>query len=109
MTTEPTCTCQPNWYGQVCDISNTNAELLIKNIDQDIKNLGNSTDLSEVMIQNLVTYQNIIASNSSMITPELAEQINNIAQNQINMIIEGKIQPNENILNVLDFSLELTL
>ncbi len=103
------CACINDWQGKLCDISKEEAVILVNKISSEIEAISKDQVLSDKTINNLKTLQSLISSDSSFVTPKLINNVISLTENQIKKMAKGEISPNPSSLNLLDFSLDLTL
>ncbi len=103
------CKCTKGWFGQYCNISSVETGKIIAAMDDKIKAIKPGIPLSNDMIEDLKVFQNILSSKPELATPGLTTKVSKMAKQQIELIAAGKVGPNPNMLNLLDFSLDLTL
>ena len=60
-------------------------------------------------MENIRMIQNLALTNTTLITQDLKDTIVSISTNQVNLVIDGKSPMNKELLNMLDFSLQLTM
>jgi len=105
------CTCKNNWLGQFCDLTEQAAQELVSDMNRQLDTISSdsSQPLSNEIINNLKQYQSIIASKPDYVTNELTNKISELAQSQIELMMTGQTATNPNLINLLDFSLDLTM
>ena len=52
--------------------------------------------------------KNLVGNNSTMISPELTNQINDLIKNRVELISQGKLEVQPEILKLLDLGLYLS-
>jgi len=103
------CSCINPWAGEICTIGADEASMIINDFNKSISGLASSTSkISNEDIKNINLYQSLIASYPNLIDTKTTLEMSKLAENQINLVAEGKAEANPNLLNILDFSLELT-
>jgi len=74
-----------------------------------IDSFNSNSEMSNDMINTISSLQAILDKFSDQIPDALKEKIFNLATNQIDLLQNGTIEPNPNLLNLLDLSLGLSL
>jgi len=94
--------------GQYCDLSEQDALRLVTSVNIQLETISTFTALNNTVINDLKEYQSIVASKPEYVTNELTSKINELVKSQIELMMTGKIDTNPNLINLLDFSLDLT-
>jgi len=71
--------------------------------------INSQSELSNSMINTISSLHTILDQFPDQITDSLKNEILNIAINQMDLLQNGNIEPNPNLLNILDLSLRFSL
>ncbi len=98
-----------NWFGVLCEnkANSENTLSVLSSLTSMLDSLDTTKIISTKTINQLTDLQRLIGRNTSLITNELNNQIANLGENQINLLLNGSIKADPNLLKVLDFSMDL--
>ncbi len=103
------CKCIFGWTGLTCSISLLEIDKLIKMVTDTISSIKDDFPITDKQITTLSKYSDLVKSNPSLITHPLTQDISKIAKTQVELIEESKAPIKPEFLNILDFSLYLSL
>jgi len=105
------CKCSSGFFGSSCslEISERTVDTLIPNIDSVLDSIDINSELTNEDINYISSLQSILEQFPDKIPEDIKSHIVNLAKSQIDLIMNGNINPNPNLLNILDLSLGISL
>jgi len=99
------CNCSVNWIGQDCNISSNDTLSLINEILDQLNSLNSTSVISYDMLGNIEVLRGLIQSNSSLLTSDLTNSINDFINNQINLEYSSNSTTDPELLKLLDLGI----
>ncbi len=103
------CICLPGWHGQLCNLNDEQAKEYADQLISGINNIKNGTIISDEQLDNIIMIQSLTNTNKDLINQELKDNIQGLTENQLNLVAEGLSPAKKKLLNLLDFSFQLSL
>ena len=72
------------------------------------KNSDNIAVISTKQLEDIRLIQSLYSTNSTSLTPDVKQTIMDLAKSQVNLVVDGDTPPSQDLLNLLDFSLQLS-
>jgi len=86
-----------------------NSQHYVEEITKMLDSLSDNTELPNTVINSFLSLNNILSQFPDQITDNIKSLLLNLASNQIDLLLNGNIKPNPNLLNVLDLSFSFSL
>ncbi len=97
------------WHGQLCNLNDQQAKEYTNKLMSEISNIKKGTKITEEQIDNIIMIQSLTNTNSGLITQEFKDFILDLTEAQVVLVIAGLSPAKKKLLNLLDFSFQLSL
>lgn len=102
------CKCTANYFGATCTLSQSDLEKEKENLTKNLSEIStNNIDISKVSESTINLISNIVKDIPQLVTPEITEMINKIANSLLDNILSGNGEVNLNIFKLADTSLSV--
>ncbi len=93
--------------GDYCEISAAKASEMIQKASENIATLSApGKTLSNKDINMIIRLQKVINANNT-VSEKLTTEVTNLLENQIELIFKGTLEPNPELVSLIDFSIDL--
>ncbi len=82
---------------------------MIQKAQQVLNSITSTTPLSNEQLQIVLALDSLVKSNSTVINNDLANEIINLAEDQVDLVARGGAKLNEHLLSLLDMGLFLSM
>ena len=98
------CSCTPSWTGKQCEIEIQQVNELMAKLDS----LDPTVPLSNSALSSFISYNSLIKSNSTLITPDLVSKISTLIADQLDLLSNNLTTTSPYFVELLDLQLYLS-